>query len=1109
MTKLRINFLLVLLIAGMLLPAAVYAQTSTAPYTSTSPSFAAYDRNASIDVPGPAPLDASWQQLSLADYSAIAAIDSNYKETRRTTARWQYDFQLYRFRITQTISQISSIDTSWYGYGEDKPAYDCYYYIWNFTNNAWELMQNVYAPVPDGVLQGSRDAAEYDLSQYVNSNGYVYTMSKAQHYNYPPNVPSLVSPSNNATIDYNACNPSLDDNRNMTLYWASNGDPDNDPLQYYGEITETQGSWTSASGWTTETYWGYNGGIESNGSILLPDPGNGSLYFFWRARARDGIDTTAFTGYWRFMIRYVPYTWSCPYVFSYDGEKFNFVTETAHGCIDNFKSNPDILYPRYVPLSELKPNKDGQYLVKLRETLSEISYVDELRLVAVEQPNGYQVLSGIAYGMPTGKEFKYYTVKNPKPPVAAKLGDSDVLGLIKSRDNVLIPVDAGGNNSCVLDFGAIERPEFAKLILYGWLVTNPDYTENQLIPYVEVQDEKGGWKKVKDTGLYYGDLTTLVVDLANLVGKNAKIRVSGISPNSPKVFHIDCALIDDSEPVKIETAVMAAETGDFRFRGACNSTTDANLSQPKAVQDTAEAPNPGYQMYGHFTKYGDVKELINAADDKFVIMRCGDELMASFASGKLDMAKNYAFFLKADVLYKTPSLGRTSDPLPSKEMNVYPPDNKNLVNASYREYVTKYNTRFYEEPKETAGLKPFVPVKIKAIEQQKDEPKIPRSLNTNHVQLVINYQGNESPTTPILISPEDDAIGVSTDPDFYWSPSFGTSPITYEIQVVAGAPDFTSANAVIIADITGLTVSNYTTLTGLAANTLFFWRIRASNTFGNSNWSDVWSFDTATAPSVPVMTAPADEKTGVTLSPTLKWEEATGFAPLTYDVQVSPDNLFTELTIDETGVDANEYVLHDLTPNTIYYWHVRAVNSAGTSDWANAADPWFFETGAPCTAPQLSSPILNLTDVSTPTTFIWKAAIGSNPITYSLQISANASFTSTILSLSELQTTSYTTANLLPKTGYYWRVRASNTVGESGWSSEWVFSTAAAQDVTTTTGGTTSSTTSTSATTAAAQDEPIRKCFAGTMAGRGGNLLIAAVLGLLLLGLGTVVSIRK
>jgi hypothetical protein len=107
-------------------------------------------------------------------------------------------------------------------------------------------------------------------------------------------------------------------------------------------------------------------------------------------------------------------------------------------------------------------------------------------------------------------------------------------------------------------------------------------------------------------------------------------------------------------------------------------------------------------MTGHYTREGDVRELLLRSDDMFVVGRPGDEISLSFDASSLPPLPagwTRTFLLYADGFSKEMDINSASPdqlvPLPFHGMSGYPyrwpehyPDD-----ARHRAYIEKYNTR--------------------------------------------------------------------------------------------------------------------------------------------------------------------------------------------------------------------------------------------------------------------------------------------------------------------------------------------------------------------------------------------------------------------------------
>lgn len=132
------------------------------------------------------------------------------------------------------------------------------------------------------------------------------------------------------------------------------------------------------------------------------------------------------------------------------------------------------------------------------------------------------------------------------------------------------------------------------------------------------------------------------------------------------------------------------------------------------------------------------------------------------------------------------------------------------------------------------------------------------------------------------------------------------------------------------------------TVTGLQPNTKYFWRVRAKNTNSGtvSSWSQTYSFTTAQL-TQPALTYPANNAPHTGLNFSLQWNAVWGAN--VYRVRVGTDSLITNPIVWDTSCATTSKQLTNLSPNTKYYWRVRAKNtsSGAVSAWSPT---WNFTT---------------------------------------------------------------------------------------------------------------------------------------------------------------------
>lgn len=307
---------------------------------------------------------------------------------------------------------------------------------------------------------------------------------------------------------------------------------------------------------------------------------------------------------------------------------------------------------------------------------------------------------------------------------------------------------------------------------------------------------------------------------------------------------------------------------------------------------------------------------------------------------------------------------------------------------------------------------------------------------------VWNFTTSQDASLPervVLLTPENNSVGISPDTTLIWQESGQAD--NYNLQL---SMEDTFQNLII--DST-LTQTTFDIIEKLDFNTSYYWRVKAENAAGESNWSTVWNFTTEkTIPNVVILQEPADEATDVTLTPRFIWDESENAESYQLQLSLSIDFDANTIVADSSGIETTELILtNDLDENTTYYWRVRASNTAGSSEWSV---PFTFETLmlAPEVA-ELVSPDSGAIDLEIPITFDWMEADRASA--YIIQISDSEGFETTVLS-EETEFTEFTLdqENILsPSETYYWRVQSVRGDLSSDWSDVWTFETAASTSI--------------------------------------------------------------
>ncbi|MBI5324534.1 MAG: aryl-sulfate sulfotransferase [Ignavibacteriae bacterium] len=190
--------------------------------------------------------------------------------------------------------------------------------------------------------------------------------------------------------------------------------------------------------------------------------------------------------------------------------------------------------------------------------------------------------------------------------------------------------------------------------------------------------------------------------------------------------------------------------------------------------------------------------------------------------------------------------------------------------------------------------------------------------------------------TPKLISPINNESGFSKRGIFRWDSIAGA---TYYRINISKITDFDSS----IVDETGITDTIFSS-DKLDYDSVYYWRVRALNFDNKSNWSDTNTFIIEDKKELdsPKLLSPVIFSEDVPLNGELIWQPVEN--ALSYNVELSTYPDFLSFIVSANNIDSTKILYKDLNYNTIYYWHVKALNSGDSSNWS---ETWYFITRKP------------------------------------------------------------------------------------------------------------------------------------------------------------------
>ena len=229
--------------------------------------------------------------------------------------------------------------------------------------------------------------------------------------------------------------------------------------------------------------------------------------------------------------------------------------------------------------------------------------------------------------------------------------------------------------------------------------------------------------------------------------------------------------------------------------------------------------------------------------------------------------------------------------------------------------------------------------------------------------------------------------------------------------------------------------SGSASITGLSANTTYYFRVRATNDGGASGNSNTASATTPRQPpAAPTfLTATAVSAGQINLSWTDNSIYETGFAiDRATDVNFT-QNLITS-TVADNGSSRASTSVTGLSANTTYYFRVRAFNDGGASANSNTASATTTSGGT--IQPPAAPTVLTATAVSSGQINLSWTDNATTETGFAIDRATNATFTLNLITStvgpSSGGSGSASITGLSANTTYYFRVRATNDGGASG-----------------------------------------------------------------------------
>jgi lipoprotein NlpI len=435
---------------------------------------------------------------------------------------------------------------------------------------------------------------------------------------------------------------------------------------------------------------------------------------------------------------------SCPTLFAWDGHEYQLVGDMlGAGVVGHWiaadQGNVERNIARPTEAIKLdrralrekddshpsqKQGRVGQPMLSFRfmEPLEESVYLDQVKLLAVDHPAEVDVYPNEYFASnPPYPPFKVVFSKNneARPPAGAwdEHGHNVLPDLLAHRYfgdfKVLSFMGFTEPHSLELDLGEPYRGGPLWLLMHGeieYFSATSMYAADQaglrpFAPFVEAlvsktSDAKAKWLRVvDDLGFPAGGARTMTADLTGkLPPGTRRIRIT----TNLQIYWDNILISGTSQQQSARLTPVPLARAELSFHGFPLKIEGQPPGNVKYIYEKTSATGPYTRPAGAYTRYGDVRPLLDSIDDKFVVFGSGDEVALDFDPANLPALPSgwvRDYFFVANGYEKDMDFyayrGDTVDPLPFHDMRTYPyPGRSFPSDAEHMDYLLEYNTRF-------------------------------------------------------------------------------------------------------------------------------------------------------------------------------------------------------------------------------------------------------------------------------------------------------------------------------------------------------------------------------------------------------------------------------
>ncbi len=345
---------------------------------------------------------------------------------------------------------------------------------------------------------------------------------------------------------------------------------------------------------------------------------------------------------------------SCPFLFAFNGKEMEFVKDAVPwGAAIGLRINTlgaarvaTTVEWYKIGRDQLVPH-DHYYDIRIGAELWETYYYDNLALMTVDHPAGTEIFVDERFVIPPQRPG-FVVVETPRK-IAHATDDhgNDVTDILTALDGRALENFGKGQYQGVtrdhyveIDLGN-DVPDKGPLYLIGQgSIHDTDSSINVAITQghrwqakgmsLEVPDGHGGWVVARDNlGFPAGRKKTVLFNLTNIFhpGTPKRVRIH----TNLEIFWDAITWARGMPDAAVKTTRLLPFYADLHYRGySVIHRPDSGAPEVPDYNHLEGSKQRWRDLIGYYTRYGDVKELLQKVDDRYVIVNSGDEMSLRF-----------------------------------------------------------------------------------------------------------------------------------------------------------------------------------------------------------------------------------------------------------------------------------------------------------------------------------------------------------------------------------------------------------------------------------------------------------------------------------------------